>query len=165
MVFSARSRNSAGTSSFGSTIVALPSFCGTLAHFAVGSRRGVLGSLPAPGAPAFGSSNPASRNMFLPSPQHRPLFPYFDQAKFGQNPKIIVADRRHFQPAGLDIPQRPAQPDGSLERKISEWIICHSRRLVRHFDQTLAGRRLLLANADNAVIAIRFHPGSVSNAG
>jgi hypothetical protein len=42
--------------------------------------------------------------------QHRPLFPYFDQAKFGQNPKIIVADRRHFQPAGLDIPQRPRNP-------------------------------------------------------
>ena len=92
--------------------------------------------------------------------QHRPLFPYFDQTKFGQNPKIIVADRRHFQPARLDVAQRPAQPDGPFERKTSERIISHSRRLVRHFDQTLAVRRLLLADADNAVIA---HPVPITS--
>jgi hypothetical protein len=93
--------------------------------------------------------------------QHRPLFPYFDQAKFGQTRRSLSLTGDIF--SRRDWISRSAQrnPDGSFERKISERVICHPCRLVLHFDQTLAVRRLLLADPDNAVIGIRFYPGPV----
>ena len=74
--------------------------------------------------------------------QHRPLVSHFDQTEFGQSPQIFVADRRHFQAAGLNIPQRPAKTNSSFEAEFSEGIVCHSLRLVWHFDQILSARRL-----------------------
>jgi hypothetical protein len=76
--------------------------------------------------------------------QHKPLLPHLDQAEFGQNAQILVADGRHFQATGLNVPQPPAKTDGSSEIQISEGIVQHPLRLLGHFDQILSAPRRLL---------------------
>ena len=47
--------------------------------------------------------------------QHGSFVAHFDQAEARQNRQIFVADGRHFQPARLYVPQRPAETDSPLK--------------------------------------------------
>jgi hypothetical protein len=76
--------------------------------------------------------------------QYRSFLPHLDQAEFGQNKHVLVADWRHFQPTGLNVPQRPTKTDSSFEIQFSEGIVNHALRLLGHLDQMLSAPRRLL---------------------
>jgi len=47
--------------------------------------------------------------------QRRPIVVQFDQTKFSEDTQILLTHRRQPEPAGLYVPQGPAQADSSLK--------------------------------------------------